>query len=369
MKIVCQKNELVNSVNIVMKAVPAKTTMPILECIIIDALDGVIKLVSNDMEMGIETLVRGEIAEEGEIAINARIFSEIVRKLPDSEITMETDDKYVLTIKCENSVFSITGKSSEEFPSLPEFEKNDAFVMSQYTLKEIVRQTVFAISDNESNKIMTGELFEIKNGLLRVVALDGHRIAIRKVELKEAYPNKKVIIPGKALNEISKILSGESDKEVRIYFTNMHAVFEFDDTIVLSRLIDGEYFKIDQMIKNDYETKIVINKKELLNSIDRVSPLIKETEKKPIVINVNGDSFEISISTNIGKMDDKINVIKEGKDILIGFNPKFIYDVLRVVDDEEIFIYMTNAKAPCFIRSAEETYNYLILPVTINIDK
>lgn len=366
MKITCQKSDLLNSVNIVLKAVPGKTTMPILECIIIDAMDGEIKLISNDMEMGIETIVKGEIAAEGDIAINARIFSDIVRKLPDSEIEMVTDDNYVLTISCDNSVFSIAGKASDEFPSLPEFEKNDALVMSQYTLRELVRQTVFSISDNESNKIMTGELFEIKNNNLRVVALDGHRIAIRKVELKQAFNDKKVIIPGKALNEISKILSGDADKEIKIYFTNMHALFEFDDTIVLSRLIDGEYFKVDQMIKNDYEIKVVINKKQFLDSIDRATLLIKETERKPIIINVNGDVVEINVSTGLGKMDCKIDVIKEGKDITIGFNPKYIMDVLKVVDDEEIFLFMTNSKSPCFIRNLEETYNYLVLPVTIN---
>ncbi len=366
MKIICQKSELQNGVNIVLKAIPAKTTMPILECIIIDVSDGFIKLISNDMELGIETIVKGEIENKGTIAINAKIFADIVRKLPDSTISLETDDNYVMTIKCEKSVFSISGKSGEEFPALPMIEKNDALVISQFLLKEIIQQTVFSISENENNKVMTGELFEINDNSLRVVALDGHRIAIRKVELKDSYDNKKVIVPGKALNEISKVLSGDIEKDVRIYFTDKHILFEFDDTLVLSRLIDGEYYKIDQMMTNDYDTKIVVNKKELLNCIDRATLLIKETEKKPIIINAEGDNFELKVNTSLGSMNENIDVIKEGDDIMVGFNPKFIMDVLRVVDDEEVFLYMTNPKAPCFIRNIEETYVYLILPVNFS---
>lgn len=366
MKIVCQKSELLSGVNIVLKAIPAKTTMPILECIIIDVSDGSIKLTANDMELGIETLVKGDVLEQGVIAINAKIFSEIIRKLPDSEIYLESDENFLMTIRCEKSLFHISGKSGEEFPALPEVERTNGMVISQFTMKELVRQTVFSISENESNKIMTGELFEISNNFLRIVALDGHRIAIRKIELKEAYEDKKVIVPGKALNEISKILSGDLEKEVRIYFTDKHILFEFDDTLVLSRLIDGEYYRIDQMLSNDYEVKVVINKKEFLNCIDRATLLIKETEKKPIIINIQGDEFELRVNTSLGSMNETIDVIKEGQDLMIGFNPKFMMDVLRVIDDEEVFLFMTNPKAPCFIRNTEETYVYLVLPVNFS---
>jgi len=366
MKIICQKSDLLNSVNIALKAVPVKTTMPILESIIIDSIDGCIKLIANDMEMGIETIVKGQIEEEGDIAVNAKTFSEIVRKLPDEDdICIETDDKYQLSISCGELFYKVPGRSSDEFPALPEYQKNEFIELSQFTLRDIIVQTVFSVAMNESNKIMTGELFEVSNGKLRVVALDGHRIALRQIELKESNLEKKVIIPGKALNEISKILSGDAESTVRVYFTTSQAVFEFDDTLVTLRLIDGEYFKVDQMIRADYKIKVVVNKKTLLNSIDRVSPLYKETEKKPIVIDVNGDNFEISLSTSLGNMKQSINVITEGESIKIGFNPKFIMDVLKVVDDEEIFMFMSGPKSPCFIKNTEENYTYLILPVTI----
>ncbi len=367
MKIQCQKSDLLNSVNIVLKAVPVKSTMPILECLIIEAKDQGIKLIANDMELGIETFVKGHVTETGTVALNAKVFSEIVRRLPENEVHISTDNNFMTEIICEKAKFSISGRSGEEFPALPRIEKDNPVILSQFTLKEVIRQTVFSISDNESNKIMTGELFEIKKNELRVISLDGHRISIRKIVMKESYDDRKVIVPGKTLNEISKILSGEVSSLVHIFFTDKHVLFEFDETVVLSRLIEGEYYRIDQMLSSDYETKVTINKKELQSCIERASLLIRETDKKPIIIDIRNNNFELKINTAIGSMNEEIDITKEGKDIVIGFNPKFLLDALRVIDDENVDIYLINAKAPCFIRDKDQSYIYLILPVNINV--
>lgn len=366
MKIICNKSNLVKGVSIVSKAVPSKTTMPILECILIDATMDIIRLTANDMELGIQTEIEGEIIEHGMIAIDAKIFSEIVRKLPDNEIVIETDNNLQMTITCEKAKFDISGKSGDDFSYLPIIEKDETVTISQFTLKEVIRQTIFSIADNESNKLMTGELFEIQNGILRVVSLDGHRISIRKIELKEPCEDRKIVVPGKTLIEISKILSGEAESEVCMYFTNNHIVFEFDNTIVVSRLIEGEYFKIDQMLSSDYETKVRINKRELLNCIDRATLLVKEGDKKPIIINIGDEVMELRIKSQLGSMNEDIMIHKEGKDLMIGFNPKFLIDALRVIDDEEVDLYLMNAKAPCFIKDEAENYIYLILPVNFN---
>ena len=333
MKIICSKANLSKGVSTVYKAVPSKTTMPILECILIDATNDIIRLTANDMELGIQTDIEGEIVERGMIAIDARIFSEIVRKLPDNEIKIETDE---------------------------------SIEISQFTLKEVIRQTIFSIADTESNKLMTGELFEIRGNVLRVISLDGHRISIRRIELKDEVSDKKLIVPGKTLIEVSKILSGEAESMVSISYTSNHIVFEFDNTVVVSRLIEGEYFRIDQMLSNDYETKVRINKRELLNCIDRATLLVKEGDKKPIIINIGDESMQLKIKSQIGSMDEDIFITKEGKDLLIGFNPKFLIDALRVIEDEEVTLYLMNAKAPCFIKDDEESYIYLILPVNFN---
>ena len=365
MKLTFQKAALLNGINIVLKAVPSKTTMPILECILIDASTDVIKLTGNDMELGIETKVEGNILEKGKIALDAKLFSEITRKLSDGEsmVTIESDERYNTTITCEKAKFNIAGKSGEDFSYLPYIEKNEPVVLSQFTLKDLIRQTIFSISDNDNNKLMSGELFEINGEEMRVISLDGHRISIRKIHLKNSYPSQKVVVPGKTLNEISKILGGDADKDVTIFFTDKHIVFEFENTTVVSRLIEGEYFKIDQMLSSDYETKVEINKKELLDCIDRATLLIKEGDKKPIIINITDGSMELKINSTVGSMDEEIDISKVGKDLMIGFNPKFLIDALRVIDDETITIYLVNPKAPCFIRDEENNYIYLILPV------
>jgi DNA polymerase-3 subunit beta len=298
--------------------------------------------------------------------LDAKIFSEIVRKLPDNDVTIETDDSFKTVISCEKSKFNIIGKSGDDFSYIPFIEKNESIVISQFSLKEIVRQTIFSIADNDNNKLMTGELFEIEDNRLKVVSLDGHRISIRYMELKNSYEHKKVVVPGKTLNEISKIIPGSVDEDVVIYFSNNHVVFDFDNTTVVSRLIEGEYFKIDQMLSSDYETKIKINKKELLDCIDRSTLLVKEGDKKPIIMNVTDGTMELKINSFIGSMNEDIDIEKEGKDIMIGFNPKFFIDALRVIDEERVNLYMVNPKAPCFIKDDEGKFIYLILPVNFN---
>lgn len=363
MKFICSKTNLLNGVQTVSKAVPNRTTMSILECILIDTTKGTITLTANDMEFGIESKIEGEIVEPGVIALDAKIFVEIIRKLPDNDITIETDNNYKTLISCEKSKFTIIGKSGEDFSFLPEIERKDSILISQFTLKEVIRQTIFSIADNETNKMMVGELFEINENKMKVVSLDGHRISIRNIELKNNYNPQKVIVPGKTLNEISKILSGDADKDVEIFFSSKHILFAFDNTLVVSRLIEGEYFKIDQMLSKDYETKVRINKKELLNCIDRSLLLIKEGDKKPILLNIIDGVMELKLNSTVGSMNEDIVIDKSGKDLLIGFNPKFLMDALKAIDDEEIDMYLVNSKAPCFIRDAEEKYIYLILPV------
>ena len=366
MLIKINQSDLIKSINIVIKAISNRTTLPILECIVIKAIDSNIKLIANDMELGIETILNGEIINTGSIALNSKLFSEIVRKLPNNLVEINTDDNYKATIKCGKSVFTISGQSIEEFPILPEIEKIKSITLSQFGLKEMIRQTIFSISNNENMKVMTGELLEINNNYLRIIALDGHRISIRKTMLNGEHENIKAVVPGKTLSEISKILSGEVEDEVIIYFSNKHIVFEFSNTTVNSRLIDGEFYNVDQMVSSDYETKINLNRRELLENMDSALPFITDKEKKPVILNIKDNNINLSIKTTIGNMNTDMELVKEGKDMLIGFNPVLVMDALRVIEDENIDIYLFNPKAPCFIRNKEESYLYIILPVNFN---
>ncbi len=365
MKISCNKTSLMNGINIVSKAVSAKSTMTNVQCILIEASLSDIRLIANDIEIGIETIIEGRIIEAGKIAIDAKFFSDIVRRLPDSEITIETNVNNQAIIHCERNETNIPGTSGDDFNYLPDVAKDKSITISQFTLKDVIQKTIFSISDQENTKIMTGELFEVNGDELRVISLDGHRISIRKVKLKESYEPMKVIVPGKTLSEMTKILNGGIEDEVTIYITDKHILFEFDQTKVVSRILEGEFYKIDQMLTNDYETKFTINKSDFVSSIDRASLFIKESDKKPIILNIENSSMYMKIDSTLGSMNEELEINKEGKDIRIGFNPKFLMDALRAIDDENVDIYMINQKSPCYIRDVEENYIYLILPVSI----
>ena len=374
MEIRVAKQELANGISIVSKAVPSKTTMSILECIMIDARGDSIRLIANDMELGIETAVEGQIVNGGRIAVGASMFSNIIRKLPDNEVCLSTDGEKV-TITCENARFTILGRTGEDFSYLPELDQENGIKISQFTLREMITKTIFSISGNESNGMMTGELLETKGGRLRMVALDGHRIAMRRVAAKEEYSDRRVIIAGKALSEISKILSGDMEQEVAIYFTDKHAQFVFDSTQVVSRLLDGTYHNIDSMLSGNYTTTVKVNRQQMLGCLDRATLLVREEDKKPIIVMLRGSEMEFRINTTLGSMNETVSVEKEGDDMNIGFNPKFVIEALRAIEDEEITIYLVSPKAPCFIRNdlagdvEGQEYCYLILPVNfITVD-
>ena len=342
MKLVFQKDALLNGISIVSKAIPSKTTMTILECILINADANDIKLTGNDMELGIETKVEGSILERGKIALEAKLFYEIVRKLPNgnSPVTITSDNRFNTSIECENASFHIQGRDGDEFSYLPYIERDQHISLTQFTLKESIRQTIFSISPNDSNKMMAGELMEVKDDVFKVVSLDGHRISIRNIRLKDHYEDHKVIIPGKTLSEISKICA-----------------------VVVSRLIEGEYFKIDHMLSSDYETRVKVNKREFMDNIERAMIMIRDSDRKPIILNVTDNSINMRVKSSFGSMNADMTAHKTGSDIMIAFNPKFLLDALRVIDDEDVELYMMNPKSPCFIKDEDGTYIYLILPV------
>lgn len=367
MKITCSQQELLKGLNIVNKAVPTRTTMSILECILIDASATDIRLTANDMEIGIETIIEGNIHERGKVALEAKMFVDMIRNLPsDHDVSIESDEKNNTKINCSTAHFDIAGKSGDDFPNIPVIPRNVPIEISQFTFRETIRQTFFSTADNDANKMMTGELFEVKEDNMRMASLDGHRISVRNVTLKKSYDNISVVIPGKSLNELSKIMNGTIEDMMSIYITENHVIFEYDNTTMVSRLIDGEFFNIDQMMSTDYETKISINKNQLESSISRSILLTNDKDKKPIIIDIADQDFHMYIRALRGNFDENLPMTKEGRDIKIAFNPKFLMDALRAIDDETVDIYMISPKSPCFIRDSEEKYIYLILPVNFN---
>lgn len=367
MKIVCSNTALSNGVQVVLKAVPTNTTMNILECILLDTTGGTIKLTSNDTDLGIETIIEGTILEPGRICVVAKKFAELVRKLPNGDITLEVKDNCKGFVHYYgNSKQSIECKSGEEFITLPVIETTSEISLLQYTLKDMIRQTIFSIGVGDTNKIMSGIHMVIKNDVLTFTSLDGHRISIRKVKMNNIYSEREVIIPGKALTEISKILSGGAEDQVTMYLSDNHILFEFDQTKVITRLIDGKYFDVSKMMSSEYQTKIHMNKNRLYETIDRSMLYSREGNKKPIVLNITDSNLNIKVNDNIDGLDENIEIEKQGGDIRIGFNPKFLIDAIKVIDEDEIDIYFMNSKAPCYIKDEHESYLYMILPVNLN---
>ena len=365
MEIICSQTQLIGALNVVLKAVSSKTSYPILECILIETEDNSVRITANDNDLCIETVIPAAVNKVGRIALNARMFSDLVRKLPPNDVVITTDDTFAVSIVCGKAKFALRGLSGEEFPKPLAYDNTNPVVISQFTLKELIRQTIFAVSANESSRVMTGEYFEIDGNRLRVTALDGFRVSIRNVELRGSYDKHNVIVPGKTLGEIGKILSGEMDEDVRICFDDRNIIFEFDHTIVHSRLIDGKYFVIDSMINTECGTKVTLNRRELIDSVDRASLFVKETEKKPVVVEVFENYISVSINSQSGSMYDEIMSEREGNDMKIGFTPKFLLDILRVVDDDTVNLYMQNSKNPCFVRANDDSYIYMLLPVNI----
>lgn len=363
MKIICQKTELASAISIVSKAVAVRSTTAILECILITAENGEIRLTANNNELSIETIISGSILEEGLIALDSKIFSEIIRKLPDNDVTLLTEENNKTTITCEKAKFEISGKPGEDFSYLPKINKDDCIEISQFALHEAIRQTIFSVADNNNNIVMTGELFEVNDNELRIVSLDGHRISLRKIRLNDAYGYKKVIVPGKTLQELNKILPAEQDEIVQIFFSSNHLMFQFEETVVITRLIEGEYFDVDKMISSEYETKVKVNKRELTACLERASLLVKEGDSQPVVMTFSNDVLQLSMKSLLGNMNEDLDIQKEGKNLQIGFNPSFFAAALRAIDEEEVRLYMINQIYPCVIKDDQESYIYMILPI------
>lgn len=367
MQLKCNKIDLLNGVNTVLKAVSSRTTLPILQCILLQATNDELKLIGNDLELGIESKVKANISENGSIALEARIFSEIVKKLPDNEVTIKVDENHLTTIHCEKSKFTISGHPGSEFIQLPKIEKNKSFSLPQLVIKEMIRQTIFSIAVEEIRPIFTGELLEVKDQKFNIVSVDGYRVSIRETLIKKPIEDFKIVVPGKTLSEIHKILSSLEDDYITIYYTDKHVLFEFEDSIVVSRLLEGDFPKYDQIFSKDYEIMATVDRKNAIMSLERAALITRENKKNPIKIEIKEKSMIITSNTEIGNVYEEIDIKKEGKEIEIAFNPKYLIDALKVIDDEFVNLQFTNALNPCIIRKIDgDDFKYLILPIRLN---
>lgn len=375
MKFEIMRQQLLDGLNDVMKAVSSKTTIPILTGIKLEVTEDGLKLTGSDSDITIQTFIKAvengdqviRVIEEGSIVVQARMFNEIIRKLPTSDVEIEVNENYHTHIRSGKSKFDLIGLDASNYPLLPEMQDDRQFVVPADSLKSIVRETVFAVSTSENRPVLTGVLWQIRDGELTCVATDSHRLARRKMVLENPIEGEyNVVIPGKSLNELSKII-GDSSQPVYIAITNQQVLFKTEDVLLYSRLLEGNYPDTSRLIPTEFKTSIRMNGKALFQAIDRASLLARE-ERNNIVrfSSLTGNAVEISSSSpEIGEVEEELQSTSiEGEELKISFSAKYMMDALRALDGQDVMIQFTGAMRPFILHSAQDdTVLQLIVPV------
>lgn len=371
MKVICSKRDLVNCIQTVQKAVPSRSTMEIITGILVKTLNNnTLQLTGTDLKLGIESKISCEVLEEGSIVIPSTIFGELVRKLPDEKITITVSSDNTALVECGKSRYNISGMSAEDFPTLPDITEDKLISMSHSQFKTMIRQTNYAVSEDETRGVLTGQLLEIKEDKVRLVALDGFRISLADGEFDNSEENEnkmEIIIPGKTLNEFSKVLSYNDDELFSISLTENQILFDLGDTKVVSRIIDGEYLNYEKVIPNEFNTIVTCDRSTIVNSIDRAYLLAKEEKGNYLIkIRIEGNNIIITSDSDIGNVYEQIVVEKEGEDLEIAFNSRYILDALKSIESEKIVLKLISNLSPCIITPLDsERQLNMVLPVRL----
>ena len=366
MKFSCEKALLQAAISTTSRAVSPKSSIPALEGILLEAGND-LRLTGYNLETGIRTIVPADIREEGTLVLGARLFGEIVRKLPDDIVTFQSEN-YMVNIKCGMSEFNILGTDPEEFPELPTVEYQNSLILPQSRLKAMISQTLFAVSDNESRPIHTGALFEIDSEGLTIVSVDGYRLALRHeaIDKKEGAETFSFVVPGAALSEVEKICS-DVDEPASVTQGARHVMFKVGDTMLVSRRLEGEFLAYRQAIPRNNTIHVEGETRALLSSIDRVSLIISDKLKSPLRCVFDSNLLKISTKTAIGDAYDECPLSGDGGGLEIGFNNKYLMDALKAAPADKVRLELTTGVSPCVIlpTEGEENFLYMVLPVRL----
>ena len=368
MKIYCSRNDLNKALNNVSHAVPVRTTSPILEGILFEVNNNVIRLCATDTTMIIESCLNADNSEDCSFVVPAKLFTSIISKLPEDELMLEYDNsKNKLSIKCGGSTSEIVCFKSDEFPRVKIDEGNNVIRISKESMKKLIRKTSFSASTDDFNGILTGVLLEIKDGNMKMVAVDPFRIATYNVALDSTKDDVNVVIPAKLANDVAKIISDDSDDTMTLEVIDKKIVLNFDNNKVVINTFSGKYIDYERILNKEGEINIRIKREDLLKSIDRASLLTSVQNNNLIKFEIEDDIITINSLSDEGNIEEKIEIIKEGDNLLIGLNSKYLKDILSVIEDEEIMMNFKDQVSPCIIKPLKgETYKYLVLPIRIN---
>lgn len=365
MKVICSRDRLMEGISTVQKAVATRSTLPVLDGILIEAENGV-KLTGYDLETGIECMVEADVPEAGSLVVNSRMFGEIVRKLPEDIVTIESGDNFSIKIECGNAHFSIRGQSADDYPKIPVVEDAKQLNMKQHLLKDMIRQTIFAVSTDESRPTLNGVYFNSSEKAVEMVSIDGFRLAMRRNEFEEELPEMSFIVPGKALSEVGKILLSTHEDTVDIYPSRNHIMFDTGRVKLVARLIQGEYMNYRSILPQTSETTITISPQVLMSAVERASLIISSEDRRyPVrLVTSDDDVMVVSASTEIGTLREEIQVSIQGSKIDIDFNPRYFLDALKVIDEDEISIIFNGNMGPCVLKPLDsKEFAYLVLPL------
>ena len=364
MKFKCEKIHIFEAVNTVMKAVPNKSNLPVLEGILLKAKGSVLTLIGNDTSLSIETVIPIACEEEGEAVINAKVLFEMIRKLPNGTIELSIDDQYNVILSGQHSLYKMVALSPEEFPAVTLVAKEQFISISSDTLKMMIRSTLFAVSTDTTRMVLNGSLFEVEQGELHVVSLDGFRLAVRNYKNVESGKEFHFIVPSKALSELTKVLPDDEEK-VEISVSRKYALFSFGNTKMVTRLIEGEFFNYRKSIPSEGKIFITLPSQVMRESIERVDPIINAIDhKNPIRLHIDNDVIDIDCQTTTGVVHDTINIDPCGEELSISFNHRFFQEAIRACESEDIILEFNSSNSPCLIHPAEgNDFWYLILPV------
>ncbi len=368
MKFTCDKLTLCDAINNVSPVVFGKSTIMALECILLKCKENKLSVIGYNLEMGITKDIEVQSFSDGEVILNARLFSDIINKMPNSDLTITTDEKMLTIIKGGGAQFTILGMNSEEYPEIPSFSKDHFFKLDGNILRNMISQTIFAVSQDSATPVLTGTLFEIKNKVLNLVSVDGCRLAVRK-ENVDFDENIKFIVPGKTLLELLKLTGKfitEEESSIMIYIGNKHIIFECNGYKVISRLLDGEFIDYNAAIPKEAKTNIILSTREFLESINRASIIINDKIKNPIKAIFEENNVTISCETSMGKVNDSFSINMTGEKVKIGFNNKYMTDALKSSELDQVKIEINSAFSPIKIMPLEgDNFIFLVMPMRL----
>jgi len=370
MTLTCDKQQLQDALGLAIRAVSPRTTMPILECVLLNAQEGVgLTLSASNLEINIDTSpIPADISVPGLIALDAKLFSEIIRKMPGEVVSIAVDDKNSVQVKSGRSRLMILAQPGDEFPVMSESDLvpiNQGYSLKAQTLKDMIRQTIFSVSTDQSKLVLTGELIEVKDNTMRMVAVDMYRISYKSTPLPDGCVDSKAVVPAKALSELSRMLPAGENEEVSVQLTDKRIIFNASTFTLTSNLLDGEFIRYDQIFNEDFITVVEVSRNDLLSAFERAVLIATENKMIGIKLEINDDDLIISSNSERGETEDGIPCKTDGKALTISFNPRYFIEALRAVEDERIVLKFNTQLSPCTIRGTEDgaDFKYLIVPL------